>query len=124
MNPRDFELIALSHILSKYRISGELPSIDGKPFNLNEFKTKLFAGVPNYDPDININIDTVKMENTVVDCDDNNHNSEEHKTENTPAAEIKPDTETDTNTNTADISSEKTSIGGKLFQFFAKDNEK
>lgn len=137
MDPREYELIALSHVITRYKITGELPAINGQPFNLNEFKTQLFAGVPDYDSDININIDTVNMENTVVDCNnEHEHHSVESTAESTPVTE--PVTET-TNTNQeisssvltdsvpADviesISPEKSSISGKLFQFFAKDNK-
>lgn len=142
MDPREYELIALSHVITRYKITGELPAINGQPFNLNEFKTQLFAGVPNYDSDININIDTVNMENTVVDCDnEHEHHSVGSAAESTPVTEpvIEPVTET-TNTQ-EEISSpkpndeieptsqeqstgpEKSSISGKLFQFFAKDNK-
>lgn len=126
MDPREYELIALSHVISRYKITGELPTINGQPFNLNEFKSQLFAGVSGYDSDININIDTVNMENTVVDCD-NEHEQPSQAVE--PDSQPAPDqdqTTVDSNTTPEinnSINSEKSSISGKLFQFFTKDNK-
>lgn len=133
MDPREYELIALSHVISRYKITGELPTINGQPFNLNEFKSQLFAGVSGYDSDININIDTVNMENTVVDCDNeheqNTNNSvpvtEPIESANTVAEvlDIKDEAVLPDNKDSKLTSPEKSTIGGKLFQFFAKDNK-
>ena len=138
MDPREYELIALSHVISRYKITGELPTINGQPFNLNEFKSQLFAGVSGYDPDININIDTVKMENTVVDCD-NEHEQETKPAEPVPTETVAVQAEPATvpadpapveepisppaETNQETPSPEKSTISGKLFQFFSKDNK-
>lgn len=140
MDPREYELIALGHVLARYRIQGGLPNIEGKPFDLNDFKAKLFAGI-NPDTDVNINIENLKTENTIVEqCDEEHHihthgnvhvaaevpevnldqniPSEITATANINAANIQlPATESSTSTTT-----EKSSITGKLFQFFSKDD--
>lgn len=126
MNPQDFELIALSHVLTRYRLTGELPTISGQPFDIKNFKTQLFAGVPDYNPDININIDTVKMENTVVDCDnEHEQKSEPVATVATVATQDEPPVAEPTppEPSQESIIPEKSSIGGKLFHFFSKDNK-
>ena len=127
MNQQDFELIALEHVLTRYRLTGELPSINGQPFNINEFKSQLFAGTSYQGTDVNINIDTVKMENTVVDCDNDEEQKTEPAADNTIAVED-PNAEASVvepaiSTVDTEQKPESTapSIGGKLFQFFAKD---
>lgn len=137
MNPREFELIALEHVLARYRITGELPTINGQPFDLDQFKQQLSAGV-NVDPDINVNIDTVK--NEIVECDNESHHSavdtaEESKpveNDNTekvaekvtePVAESVPATETESvaqPTPEESTSQNTSTVAGKLFQFFNK----
>ena len=117
MKSQDHQLIALSHILFRYRLTGELPNIDGKPFNLDDFKAKLFAGATSDDMDININIDTLKtesnvtiIENQTVDCDEHEHRHESsHKQEEEPTKEP-----------------EKSNLdapapSGKLFSYFNRD---
>ena len=124
MNPQDFELIALSHVLTRYRLTGELPSINGQPFDMKEFKSQLFAGT-NYDPDININIDTVNMENTVVDCDNEQEQKQETETAQvqTEAAPVVEEVTNHPEQSQESNSPEKSTISGKLFQFFSKDNK-
>jgi hypothetical protein len=124
MNPQDYELIALSHVLARYRISGELPTINGQPFNIDNFKQAIFNGVDT-NTDININIE--KVENTVVDCD-NEHDTipesaeqaiEEIKQEPVPEIPV-PEIKV---TESEPVKEEKSSISGKLFQFFTKDGK-
>ena len=129
MDPREYELIALGHVLARYRIQGELPNIDGKPFNINEFKTRLFSGVDiGTTPDVDVAI----IQNTIVDndCDHNNEPTaapvNDGATEQPPAVESKveetpvedtpvEDTNTPTSTNPF--------LGGKLFDFFNRDKK-
>jgi len=117
MNPQDYELIALSHVLSRYRISGELPAINGQPFNIDNFKQVLFNGTDT-DTDININIE--KVENTVVDCDNEQDIIPEPIEQALEEITQTPTVET---TDTEPAKEEKTSISGKLFQFFNKDGK-
>ena len=118
MDPREYELIALGHVLARYKIQGELPDIGGKPFDLNEFKQQLFAGVDTGDTDINVNIE--KVENTVVDCD-NEHEHNEKVPEQIEEPAQKEESKSEETQET--VSSDKPSIGGKLFQFFSKDSK-
>jgi len=127
MDPRDFELIAMSHLLSRYRLTGQLPNINGQPFDLNEFKRYLSAGVATSDTDVNVNIE--KVENTVVDCDNENEHDKPVEVSNNIVADNATVDNSPTigpapiQSNTApEITEvEKTGIGGKLFQFFNKD---
>ena len=64
MDAREFELIALGHVISRYRLTGQLPNIGGKPFSLDDFKQYLFAGVDT-DSDINININNVESTSNI-----------------------------------------------------------
>jgi hypothetical protein len=124
MNPQDYELIALSHVLARYRISGELPAINGQPFNINNFKQALFNGVST-DTDININIE--KVENTVVDCDNEQDTIPESAEQALEEIKQEPVPETSVPeiklTDSEPVKEEKSSISGKLFQFFTKDGK-
>lgn len=86
LDSREFELIALGHVLSRYRITGQLPKIQGNPFDLGQFKTMLLNGVTAMDnTDINININSVNTESNVTiineDCDHEHHESVTTKTQ-------------------------------------------
>lgn len=128
MDPRDFELIAMNHLLSRYRLTGQLPNINGQPFDLNEFKRHLSTGVADSDTDINVNIE--KVENTVVDCDNENEQDKsiEVSNNNIVTADVTEDNSPiiepaliQSNTAPEVTEVEKTGIGGRLFQFFNKD---
>ena len=118
MNSRDFELIALGHVLTRYRLTGALPNINGQPFELSAFKEKLFQGV-NSDSDININIDTLKTESNVTIVDNCEHDTPTASA--VPPAQTEPPVEeknnnTETPANT--VTDNNTGPGGRLFQYF------
>jgi len=120
MDPREYELIALSHVISRYRLTGELPSIGGKPFNLDDFKQTLFAGVKTSDSDTDININIEKVENTVVDCDNEQDTIKESAEQAIEEIKQEPNIEV---TEPEPVKEEKSTISGKLFQFFSKDGK-
>lgn len=126
MKSQDHQLIALSHVLFRYKLTGELPNIDGKPFNLDDFKTKLFQGT-GYEPDsdINININTLQtesnvtiVENQTIDCD--HADQSKNVSETTP---VPNNTVDENNTDTVEDKKveKELGVGGKLFQYFNKD---
>ena len=126
MNSRDFELIAVSHVLTRYRLTGELPNIDGRPFNINDFRAKLFAGVDD-DQDININIDTLKTESNVTIIE-NTECTEDHTHRPTVTASETPEVSeaaTNNNQSAAQVEQKPTQEpslpGGRLFQYFNRD---
>lgn len=126
MNSREFELIAVSHILTRYRLTGELPNINGQPFNINDFRAKLFAGVDN-DQDININIDTLKTESNVTIIE-NTECTEDHRHEPTVTASetpkvLEPTVNNDPPAQPAEQkpAEEPLSPSGRLFQYFNRD---
>lgn len=114
MNHRDFELIALGHVLTRYRLSGDLPKIDGKPFNLNEFRSKILTGID--DSDININIDTLQTESNVTiienDCD-HDHENANPQNNATVSSEISLEQPAD----------KSTTATGKLFDYFTRNKQ-
>lgn len=65
MDSREFELIALGHVISRYRLTGQLPSINGKPFSIADFKQHLFSGV-DCDSDVNINVNNVDSDSNIT----------------------------------------------------------
>lgn len=124
MNSRDYELIALGHVLTRYRLTGQLPNIDGRPFNLEDFKAKLFAGLDDTDVDVNINVDNVNteanvtvVENNTINCDDESHNHSETQSDEVD----QPSDETDQSENLSEPSqteeSDNSITGGRLFQY-------
>jgi len=123
MKSQDHQLIALSHVLFRYKLTGELPNIDGKPFNLNDFQAKLFQGTGyQSDSDINININTLQtesnvtiVENQTIDC--------EHTDQIQNASDTTQSLDNNSNTNNTTVDGKKeTEVGGQLFQYFNKDN--
>jgi hypothetical protein len=126
MRSRDHQLIALSHVLFRYRLTGELPNIDGKPFDLDLFKSKLFSGTTSdSDLDVNININTLKtesnvtiVENQTIDCDHDDQSK--NVSETTP---VPNNTVDENNTDTVEDKKveKELGVGGKLFQYFNKD---
>lgn len=131
MDPREYELIALGHVLARYRIQGELPNIEGKPFDLNEFKSRLFTGVPT---GTNTDVDVAIIQNTIVNEDDQCDNKNEPTTapvndgatEQSPVVEStveeKPIEETSAENTNVPVSTNPF-LGGKLFDFFNKDKK-
>jgi len=135
MRSRDHQLIALSHVLFRYRLTGELPNIDGKPFDLDLFKSKLFSGTTSdSDLDVNININTLKtesnvtiVENQTIDCD------HDDQPKIVPETAQSPSNTNNTNNTNNSVDENKTEpvedkkvekelgVGGKLFQYFNKD---
>lgn len=124
MNPREFELIALEHVLARYRITGELPTINGQPFDINQFKQQIIAGVATGDTDINVNIDTVN--NEIVDCQEHENASTNSTTDSETVESAISDVTPETTASTSDApltqptDENKKSVAGKLFQFFNK----
>lgn len=134
MDPREFELIAISHVLARYRATGVLPNINGEPFDLAKFKAHLSAGI---DTDVDVAI----IKNTIVNEDDDQcqHDGtkpsaiaepEQPKPERTepepePVASTgQEEPEQAPTEQKEEPTQEKSSstLGGKLFQFFNKDN--
>ena len=122
MDPREYELIALGHVLARYRIQGELPNIEGKPFDLTEFKSRLFSGIaPSTDTDVDVAI----IQNTIVNEDNDNEEQkpvEDTTTEQPQPAEPTPTVETPAES-TPVTGSTNPFLGGKLFDFFNKDKK-
>lgn len=129
MNSRDFELIALGHVLTRYRLTGELPNINGQPFNLDLFKQKLSDSDDG--PDININIETVNTEsdvtiidNDTVECQDEHHHNDP-ASETPPASDQEPTTSESPENSTPDTNQNNNnnslSPSGRLFQYFNRD---
>ena len=132
MKSQDHQLIALSHILFRYRLTGELPNIDGKPFNLEDFKSKLFSGISiDSDSDINININSINsesnvtvVENQTVECNEEHSQSQEKTTDpeiSTSKEEHSQSQEKTTDPEISTSNEKNSSVGGKLFQFFSRD---
>lgn len=117
MNSREFELIALGHVLSRYRASGTLPTIGGKPFNINDFKARLSAGVE--DADININIQNLETESnvTIVDHDCNNETPESAE----PAHEEHQPLVTNASITSESVPEKSITAAGKLFDYFSRN---
>lgn len=125
MDPREFELIAIGHVLARYRATGMLPNINGEPFDLAKFKSHLFAGTE-HETDVDVAI----IKNTIVNEDDDcEHNNSE------PAAAAAPEQpksdpveitaqESESNESPEEQQQENPNplFGGKLFQFFNKDS--
>lgn len=122
MNSRDFELIALGHVLTRYKLTGTLPNIDGQPFDLSAFKEKLFQGV-NTDSDININIDTLKTESNVTIVENECHDDHQASEPAPVAAEVSEVKDDKNDTSTQEQKPEETpaSPSGRLFQYFNRD---
>lgn len=130
MDPREFELIAIGHVLARYRATGTLPNINGEPFDLAKFKSHLSAGI---DTDTDTDIDIAIIQNTIVD-DDCEHDKTEPSA--TVAEPEQPKPESVTATEQEQPKQEPTEqkeeptqesinpmFGGKLFQFFNRDGK-
>ncbi len=128
MDPREFELIAMSHVLARYRATGILPNINGEPFDLDKFRAHLSAGI-----DTDTDVDVAIIKNTIINEDDD---CEHNKTEPAGSAEPEqPNPEPVENTAQEEPEQAHTEqkeeqtqensnpiFGGKLFQFFNKDS--
>jgi hypothetical protein len=130
MDPREFELIAIGHVLARYRATGTLPTINGEPFNLDKFKSHLSAGV---DPDTDTDIDVAIINNTIInedddkECEQSNIKSavvaepEQPKPESVAVTEQEQPKQEHTKQEEPTQESTNPNFAGKLFQFFNRD---
>lgn len=116
MDSRELELIALTQLISRYRVG---VTEENEQIDLPELKSQLVAGVPVDDPDIEINIGNLSTESnvTIVEQtveDDEHHNDEHHNTPTNEQEHQEPEQPPSDQL--------KESLGGRLFKFF-KDNK-
>lgn len=113
MDSRELELIALTQLISRYRVGVSEES----RLDLSEIKTQIAASAPIDDTDVEINIGNLSTESNVtiveqtVDSDEHKH---EHCNESTKEQEPQSPEQTPTE-------KPKETLGGRLFKYFKDD---